>query len=304
MIRTRLAALFLSAAMATLPAEPVPQFTLTVDSLPGEIQPYGDHTESEETLLLLTSCMLLEGAEEPKDITEDFADKASFGIPEQAKRGYVFEIRPKEGAGITAVDLVASLERYLGSGACPERLTRLIYSVPGNVESLGEAGFSSEEEARAAGFTEFYVDVDGFWGLEAGWRSVNDRTRLRDRAIPDSLDEMYVTPGYLYRQYLQTGGRFEKLQPEFLGIALSRSVRSGILTENDRVLLVFPVPTTVSVVTADLRDARLLRAEGDYVGPYVIEGRDSETIRLQENTRWWGDSPCDAPVILCRAGEK
>lgn len=298
-LKAALAALLLAAAVTTAPET---EYVCNFKQLPGAMPLYEARTEEEEFFLRLTACYLWDGAEAPEDITAEFQDKERWGIPADAERGFVFRIRPMAASPVTADQLAFSVEAYLDSGSCPERLTRLVYTLPGSIESLAEAGFASVEQAQAAGFDTFFVDTDGFWGLEAGWRSIADRTRLRDWAVPAGANEMYVTPAYLYSRYLQTGGVYEKMQPEFVGVALSESRHTGILTEDGSLILIFPVGTTASVVEADLAEVILQDGGGTTWGPYAVAERRQDTLLLTRSDSWWGEYPCEAPSITCRIG--
>ena len=61
--------------------------------------------------------------------------------------------------------------------------------------------FSSVSQAEAAGYTDFYIDITHFWGMDAGWLRVTDSTPLKDAAIPSGCEEMYLTAEYLYRNF-------------------------------------------------------------------------------------------------------
>lgn len=292
----KLAALVLAAALtAASGAESV----CNLQRLPEALPLYGQHTEEEAFLLQLTSCGVTDIIAAAEDVTAQLDDP---DIPENALRGYAFRLSIREdalwpdGTAVTGADVKVSLERYLEQGSCPQRLHRLEREIPKEIQSLKEAGFQNIHQAAAAGHTRFYINVADFWGLEAGWQSLDSRARLRDWAIPAGVGEMYVTPAYLYRQYLSDGARYQRLQAQFVGIAGSTETRRGIsVSQTGDVLLVFSRPTTASALLADLEGAVLQRGDGMTCGAYVLKGNV-----LTRNEFWWGDFPCDEDTIVCK----
>lgn len=292
----KLAALVLAAALTAAPGA---EYVCNLQRLPEALPLYGQHTEEEAFLLQLTACSVTDVISSAEDVTAELHDP---DIPENGVRGYAFRLKIREnalwpdGTAVTGADVKVSLERYLEQEGCPERLHRLEREIPREIQSLKEAGFQNIHQAAAAGHTRFYLNVEDFWGLEAGWQSLDSRTRLRDWAIPTGVGEMYVTAAYLYRQYLCGGARYQRLQAQFVGIAGCTETRQGIeLSETGDVILVFSQPATVSTLLADLKGTVLQRDDGMTCGAYVL----NETV-LTRNPFWWGTYPYDGDTIVCK----
>ncbi len=250
-----------------------------VDSLPNSWNPLEDGGETADLILSLTADRLYHlssdgktltpslAVELPWDVTAEYA--GTFGIPEGAVRGYAFciELEPQarweDGKTITADDLLFTIHQLIDRNALGIALANLggYYAQaekPGDrVISLEEAGFTSREEAEEAGHTAFYVDTDRFWGLSSGWVSIQDRTRLKDTAIPSGITEMYVSGAYLYQRYLHSGARLSYLQPEFLGISaepawVEREDLGLIRLDESRFLMILENPTTAEFLALKL----------------------------------------------------
>lgn len=320
----------------TLPAEP-PVLTAVrhMDTLPGNWSIESAQTPEKEFLRGLTTTPLYRvedgkvvpdfGAM-PEDVTAEFL--GTWGVPFDAERGYAFRIRLddnvfwEDGSPVTAEDVVFAVQtlfdeyRWLAGAeefaAGWERETE-------NVISLEEAGFDSVAAAREAGFNRFYVDMAQFWGLEAGWGSSADRTRVQDYAMPAGLAEMYVTSGYLYSRYLADGMEYDHLQAEFVGISAEPENRMtmedvGILANGERELVIITAqPMTVQTVALKLSGLCLFRQElygEDYgttpetycsYGPYRIVFVSAEEIALERNEYWArGTDDYPAERIECR----
>lgn len=248
-------------------------------------------------------------AEMPVDVTSEYAGNTRYGVPANAVRGYAFRIALNEaacwddGTPITADDYIYSAEKQLEAltllanvdayFAGKERRTE-------NIVSLRNAGFASVAAAKDAGITEFYVDTDGFWGLDGGWRHVSDGVRLRDYAMPAGLSEMYVTAAYLYRDYL-AGSEFES---EFVGISAELSdiytlADVGIVkTGAHEITLILAQPATATALALELEDFKLLREgfSGGY-GPYRIVSADGAGVVLEPNPYWHGEAPAYDRVV-------
>lgn len=305
-----------------------------MDTLPGNWSSTAEQTPEKEFLRSLTTAPLYHVNEDgiepgfcalPEDVTAQFT--GTYGIPTDAQRGYAFRICLEEifwddGRAVAAEDLRFSMETLLDeyswlAGAREyadgwERETD-------RVLSLEEAGFASVGEAREAGYNRFYVDMEHFWGLEAGWSGADDRTRVQDYAMPAGLAEMYVTSGYLYERYLAEGMDYDHLQPEFVGISAEPENRMlpedvGMITVSDRELIVVTAePMSARSVALKLSELVLLRQElysesygtspENYCsyGPYRIVSADAAVITLERNEYWtqgYEDSP--AQRIECR----
>ena len=273
---------------------------------------------------------LAEGlAKLPEDVTGEYAANETWEIPAGAERGYAFRIRLREevfwedGVGVSAGDVLYTVRTLLQS---EEHGADYLWLANGDgfrngreresgaVISLEEAGYDTVAAAREAGYSRFYVDLSNFWGLEAGWVNAANRTRFVDYAMPAGLDERYVTPAYLYRQYLAEGAAFDYLQGEFVGVTAQRQDvltldDVGILMTGDHELVVISEePVAARTVAARLAALCLLRENPDGAadsecayGPYRIASADGEEILLERNPFWQGgteDYPADR--IVCR----
>lgn len=320
----------------TLPADAVGVYEMPV--LPGNWSPLSDQTPQKQFLLEMTSDRLYrvdsDGGVQPAmaqalpvDVTAQYAGNVDFGIPTQARRGYVFqlELNPgvcwENGEAVTAQDWVFTLTQYWRAGKLDLALGWVTTSDQSEQAqtpvSLREAGFSTLSQAQEAGFTDFFVDVGTFWGLSCGWKSVDDRTRLRDYAIPSGLDEYYVTPAYLYETYLAPGRGYERWQADLLGVQMQTATESvenpGILqTEDGKILLLLNQPTTATAVALALTDcfpmpqsqwSDVYGSAASYLacGQYRVESAGVEQILLVRNEAWQGDWQQQQPEqIRCR----
>lgn len=340
-------ALALSGCMAVSAAEPgAPEKATAVyymDALPGNWSVESAQTPEKEYLRSLTTTALytsVDGelvpglaAELPVDVTAEYAGKEIYGIPAGAERGYAFRITLRrdvfweDGAAVDADDVLFSVRTLMQSKSCAQDY-RWIANAAGYAEglerpaeqvvSLNEAGFSTVSEAEAAGYTRFYLDVARFWGLDTGWTSIGDRQRILDHAMTPGLDEMYITPAYLYEQYLAEGTSLAYLQGRFLGIT---GDRDNILTMEDvgilktgeyELVVIAGEPVTARTAAARLGQLCLLRQTlyGDRYGtapeyysscgPYRITDAGADEILLERNEYWRGDiSAWPADVIRC-----
>lgn len=308
---------------ATEPAAPTePKAALHyMDTLPGNFSPLSGQTAEKEFLLKLTTDKLYRLSADgstitpsmatamPTDVTAEYA--GTYGVPADAVRGYAFRIDLNsaacwaDGTPITADDYLYSMEQLYAEGY----FEFLAYREPQieSVVSLEEAGFASTADAQDAGYTLFFVDTSGFWGLENGWKSVNDRTRLRDYAMPSGLNEYFVTPAYLYNSYLAEGAGFDYLQSEFVGISAQPEAQhtftdAGILkTGEHQITLILNAPTTATALALELEDLWLFREgveHGSY-GPYELVSADPNLIVLERNEHWWGDTDGLPDTIHC-----
>lgn len=310
---------------ATVP-ETQPEIRTAVrymDTLPDDWSAGAKLTEETEYLRSLTATAFytLENgalsaglAAMPEDVTGEYA--GSYGIPDGARRGYAFRIalddrvRWEDGTAVTADDVLLTLSAQLADYlwiANAEGYLEGRERETDEVISLRDAGFATAAAAREAGYTRFYVDAANLWGLEAGWESITDRTRLRDYAMPDGLNELYVTPAYLYRDYLAEGKALEYLQSAFLGVTRNRA---DVLTEADvgilktgehELLLITQEPATALTVASRLAALYLPRETGGSYGPYRVAASGEEQLVLERNAYWQCDTaPYPADVILCK----
>lgn len=303
-----------------------------MEAIPESWSPLADRTAETELILSLTADRLYvlsaDGQEltpsmaaaMPQDVTAEHA--GTYGIPETAERGYAFliDLEPgaawEDGAPITADDFLFTMNLLIDRDQLGLDLANLhayrngIEKPTDNIVSLVDAGFASVEEAQAAGRTEFYVDVAHFWGLDAGWVPISDRTRLKDAAIPSGIIEMYVSGAYLYDRYLRTGASQSIFQPEFVGVSAEPEYTAreeiGLVRESShQLVLILEEPTTAEALALKLSGMIPLREDlfGDdyatspatYVscGPYRIVSVSGGEILLEPNEYWLGKT--DAP---------
>lgn len=313
-----------------------------MDMLPGNWSPLSEMTEEKEFLLNMTSDRLYHvGADGeiipsmassmPVDVTAQYAGNSQYGVPAEAVRGYAFQIDLneiacwEEGTPVTADDWLFSVKQYWNDGKSyvnlyDEGSVSLIGEEDAQrVVSLKEAGFTTVIEAREAGFTDFFVDVSRFWGLSGGWKSVEDRTRLRDYAIPSGLNEFFVSPAYLYETYLAEDRMYERWQGEMVGVCPESGAEPAtrnlglVKTGDHQITLILSEPTTVTALALDLGQYRPLPeaiwsesygtpASGYWAcGPYRVESADMEQIVLVRNENWYGKMDSQQPQqIRCR----
>ena len=329
---------------AAQPAEPdIVTAVKTMARLPGELSPLSAQSPEKQWLRELTTAPLYAMASDgtwvcvlaadlPEDVTGSYA--GTHGIPQGAQRHYAYRIALNgaacwaDGTPITADDCLFSVKQLLQGDETAEDWLFLANAsgiLSGqqkqgtDIISLGEAGFSDLSEAWAAGFRDFYLDTDGFWGLDGGWRSISDRTRIQDYAMPGGLDEGFVSPAYLYNRYLMNGAQLSRDQSTFLGICSTPGETLtmedlGLLRTGARELVVISEsPMTVSVLMQKLESLFLFREavysagygkiSPDYpaYGPYRITGAGAEEIILEPNPNWWGDpDPRGYDRIVCQ----
>ena len=246
----------------------------------------------------------------PEDVTEQYA--GTFSIPAAAQRGYAFRIRLRSGAcwedgtPITAEDAAYSIRALFRKEetakdwlflANAEGIRSGKRKVGGDIVSLKELGFYRVSEAWNAGHREFFVDTDGFWGLGSGWKSVSDRVRIRDTAMPGGIDEYFITPSYIYNCYLIEGTSGSREQSRFVGVYATAGEKMTIddlgvlVTDDGALVLILQDPATPSVLCRYLEDLLLCREQmesGLSCGPYHITQRDDNCITLEPNPHWTG----------------
>ena len=257
-----------------------------------------------------------------EDVTAEYA--GTYGVPENAVRGYAYHIMLNTGAcwddgtPITADDWVYSAHKMLEN----DNESMLILANAAGYRNgethnpqmipLKDAGYESVAAAQEAGITEFFVDVEHYWGLGEGWRSASDITRLKDHAMTKGYPEMYISAAWLFDRYLADEQPYAYFQGEFLGIAGEGTPLTlddvGILKAGDyELVLILEEPETTSSLAVKLTEFRLVRegktyrsAEGSAsYGPYRVAEVTSEGIRLEKNPNWWGESG-QYDEILCR----
>ena len=256
----------------------------------------------------------VQAAEFPLDVTAEFAGK--YGIPAHAARGYAYAItlrdnaRWEDGSKVTLNDWVYSIEKRFEMDVFPLEIANYRAFLRGDtapapeVVSLMDAGFDSVEEAEKAGFNDFYIDITNFWGLETGWYRATDRTKLFGAAVPSGCEEMFVTPAYLYREYLGKTGIQTMFQSEFVGIPVREGEKMtindvGLFIDNDRLVLVLEERITVTHLALLLTDIYPVPQGADAAnygtgtnylscGPYRIESVSGDQILLTPNPNWTG----------------
>lgn len=308
-----------------------------LEEIPESWNPLEERNADQEAILRLTGETLYrvdetgalvpaQATELPVDVTAEFA--GSYGIPKNARRGYAFsiDIRPdarwEDGKSVNAADWFFTAERLLELGRFPLELANYDAYLRGDTKpsdeiiSLKEAGFSSAMEAEAQGYSDFYIDLTGFWGLEAGWLRITDRTPLLDAAIPSGCEEMYLTAEYLYRNYLSDSGSHSMFQSEFVGIPVTEGQKLdmsdvGLMAMENRLVLILQEPTTASFVASALTEPVPVRPSGysdnygtarSYVscGPYRIVSVSGDEIVLEPNPHWTGKA-AEFKNVCCRA---
>lgn len=322
--------LCLSSAVSAAELEPRIEASHQME-IPACWSPLGEQTEETELLLALTADRLYHLSPDgsalipslavslPEDVTGEFA--GSYGIPENTGLGRAYRIRLdtqgrwEDGASITADDWLFTINELIDRNMLELAIAALndyythAEKPSEEIISLADAGFSSVEEARDAGHTEFYVDVGNFWGLEAGWISASGRERLKDAAIPSGITEMYISGAYLFDRYLKTGADQSVFQREFVGIAaapeyVQRSDLGLIREDAHTLVLILEAPTTAEALALEL--SRLIPLREDLFGenyatsaatysacgPYRIVSCSNGEITLVPNEYWLGKIPC------------
>lgn len=283
-----------------------------LDSLPGVWDHTAEQTPEVAFLRELTCSSLYEFSADgsgiipqqasalPVDVTAEYLE--GWNIPAEALRGYAFRIDLNplacwdDGTAITADDWVTALAEDSGRFAMSE--------ITGEtVVSLAEAGYGSVSEAREAGITEFYLDVEHFWGLNQGWRKVSDRERFRDDAMPGSVNESFVSAAYLFDTYLEENPDYAWMQSEFVGICTdeTESILGILKTGDAQITLILNQPMTVESLAAYLADCRLTTAAGRSCGPWRVLSQSADLIELEPNPSFWGEYTYTADILKIRA---
>ncbi len=278
----------------------------------------------------------------PVDVTADFAGNETYGVPADATEGYAWtvELNPdlcwEDGTPITADDYVYSLQQFLNpemsnyrasyfyAGSAAFANGQAYYNSNrageiGYVTTLGELGYSTVEEAQADGYTDFGVDLDGFWGIaEAGIVSIEDETEYRDTAVEDETDpEANVSGKYVYDTYLAPGTDYEAYTPDYVyvGSVLEGATWDEVgIIKNDDYSLTFIMlyPNSEFNFIYNMSAFYLLREDlyeankqqtGDIVkssygtavdkymsyGPYKITTfQEDKEMTLTKNENWFG----------------
>ena len=169
-------------------------------------------------------------AEDPVDVTAAVrVSHPQFNIPASASSGFAFRVKLRDdlcwddGTPITADTFVESMKRLLDPKLMNYRASEVCegsYSIcnAGNYASAGKGAFVSfaqkgttYEEYLASGGSDadVYVDLSGFWNItmpdKTPYGSIADETRIRDEAVAKGEPEDYVSPKYLWENYLKNG---------------------------------------------------------------------------------------------------
>lgn len=330
----------------TLPPEPdIISAVHTVAKLPDNWSPLTPDTAEKQWLRAQTSAPVYAlsdngswepvlAAALPEDVTAAYA--GTYGIPTRAQSGYAFRIllrkdaRWEDGSLITADDYIFSIRKLLEDEENRPNWTFLAgadevlsgVKKPGTeIIRLQDEDFSGVQEALDAGYTDLYIDTTRFWGLDGGWKSISDRTRMQDFAMPDGMDERFVSPAYLYTYYLADGKESSRLQSRYLGLCkpLEETVTMedlGVLKSNSyELVFVLNRPVTPSYFMQMLENLFLFResywgkafatSPETYCsyGPYRIALAEADRIILEPNEFWFGTPVPDTfDRIVCRAG--
>lgn len=238
-------------------------------------------------------------AQLPVDVTAEYAGSDLYGIGKTESRGRAFRLTLEQnvswddGTSVTASHVAehlrSGLEAYPWIGGAESYLAGAEKPAQ-SVISLKDAGFDSVTAAKEAGYTRFYMDLAHFWGLEAGWEQIDSRSRFRDHAMPGGLDETFVSPAYLYRNYLEEGASLSFMHSRYVGVAETAEPMSmddvGILEIGDHELVIITAePMTAGTLAVRLAELTL---EGNY-GPYRMVTDDADEIILERNEYWQGD---------------
>lgn len=279
----------------------------------------------------------------PEDVTAEYVGNETYGVPADATEGYAWkvELNPdlcwEDGTPITADDYEYSLQQYLNpemsnyrasyfyTGSMGLANAQKYYNSAhageiGYVQTLADLGFSSVEEAEAAGYTDFGVDLDGFWGIaEAGIVSIADETEYRDEAVDEGEAEANVSGKYIYDNYLAPGMSYESYVTDYVYVGETLEGAEweevGFVKNDDySVTFIFANPNTefdfeygissLMLVKEDLYEANKQQT-GDIVkcsygtavdkfmsyGPYKIASfQEDKEMRLTRNDAWYGYS--------------
>lgn len=335
----------------------------SITEAPENFCPFEWYTEPERTVLEYTSMGLYAAvlaqdgasyeiqpemaAADPVDVTARYA--GTYGVPEDAQEGYAFEIalNPNacwdDGTPITADTYVESMKRLLDSGMKHYRASNwfsgqlvlagarnyYMQDVAGQAlyHSLADAGYSSMAEAANDGIDAFFLDMNGFWGLDCGWQSIESQELFRDEAIPQGQEGDFVTPKDLYETYLADGSDYAAYQNTFVGVVAERVPEAGwedvgiLKTDDYKIVLVLERPLSAGSLAANLRESWLVKPDlydadpaaygtdaAHYAscGPYILTSGDSRGLYFARNESWYGYSDgahqgqYQATAISCR----
>lgn len=323
-----------------VPEETLPPIYVGVQNLqtlPGQWDPLMERDADQEAILRLTAQALYvlnaqgqiepaQAEELPVDVTAEFAGQ--YGIPKTARRGYAFAIQPRTGAcwedgsAVSVADWAFTVKKLLEQERFPLEIANYRAVLRGDthpateIKSLMDAGYGSVAEAQSAGYTDFYIDTSVYWGLDTGWLRTTDRTRLFDAAIPSGCEQMYVTPAYLYREYLSDSGKERMFQSEFVGIPVTPGPQMtedeiGLIQRENDLVLILPEPMAVSSVALALTGIYPVQqttygedygtpAQYPACGPFRVKSWSGSELLLEPNPHWTGEEAvCE--TVRCSA---
>jgi oligopeptide transport system substrate-binding protein len=154
----------------------------------------------------------------PEDVTAEYVGNETYGVPADASEGYAWKVELnqdlcwEDGTPINADTYLYSIQQYLNPDMSNYRAAICYNSIPiANAQAyynsnntsgitytsrLTDLGFATVEEAQAAGYTEFGVDLDEFWGLSGvGIVSITDETLYGDDQISGkSIYDEWLSP--------------------------------------------------------------------------------------------------------------
>lgn len=280
-------------------------------------------------------------AEMPIDITEQVkAEHPEFNIPASATSGYAYEIKLnpdacwEDGTPINADTYIYSMQQLLDPKLMNYRATDYYdgdlaiagakaYNLQGQTAFAGALGMSVDEFlAKGGTMDEIYIDIGNFWGVYTAdgksFASINDDTLIRDPAVEEGQPEDYVSPKYLYENYLANGCDYESLQGDYLGTAITYA--DGVewstvgLYKNDEYSITLVLEKSLSgfyllynltgnwIVYQPYYDACLKEDNGYWsstyntsvettmsYGPYKLTQFQSDKfMKFERNENWWG----------------
>ena len=282
-------------------------------------------------------------ASEPVDVTEKVkAEHPEFNIPESATSGYAYtiDLNPdctwEDGTPINADTYVYSMKQLLNPDLLNYRATdyydgdlsiagAAAYANQGGNSYNGALGMTVDEYLAQGGKLEdIYIDIGGFWGIYTAegksYASIFDETLIRDPAVEEGQDEDYVSPKYLYDNYLANGAVYAGYQGDYLGtiteyedgidfstVGLYKSGEYQITLVLDKALSGFYLLYNLTgnwIVYEPYYEACLTESNGVWsstyntsvettmsYGPYkMTQYQTDKFMKFERNENWWGYS--------------
>jgi oligopeptide transport system substrate-binding protein len=272
-------------------------------------------------------------AADPVDVTAQYAGNETYGVPADATEGYAWTVTLNEdlcwedGTPINADTYIYSIQQYLNPEMSNYRAAVCYSSLPianakdyynsgsaGEVAyttSLGDLGFSTVEEAQAAGYTDFGVDLNEFWSLtDAGIVSITDETVYggdEDGVSGKQAYDEYLAPGMSYADYayyyIYVGEVVEGASWEDVGVIKNDDYSITFVLSNPLSEFYFKYNlNSIYALYEDLYEANKQQT-GDIVkssygtavdkymsyGPYKITSfQESKQMDFTKNENWFG----------------